>query len=96
MNDLLFMTMYVQSCEFDATFTFKHIFLVIYKVVLCTDVSYMFIVCVCILQAVDELLAYNADPCLPLTHGVGSALCVASSTEFEHRRTPDGRINLVL
>ena len=50
---------------------------------------------VCIFQAIDELLAYNADPCLPLTHGVGSALCVASSTEYEHRRNPDNRLKLV-
>ena len=47
------------------------------------------------LQAIDELLAYGADPCLPLTHGAGSALCVASSTEYEHRRTPQARIDLV-
>ena len=33
-------------------------------------------VSLCIFQAIDELLAYNADLCLPLTHGVGSALCV--------------------
>ena len=46
-------------------------------------------------QAIDELLAYGADPCLPLTHGVGSALCIASSTEFEHRRTPQARLALV-
>ena len=43
----------------------------------------------------DELLLYGADPCLPLTHGVGSALCVATSTEYENRRTPDARIKLV-
>lgn len=46
-------------------------------------------------QAIDELLAYNADPSLPLTHGVGSALCVASSTEYEHRRSIQLRIQLV-
>jgi hypothetical protein len=49
----------------------------------------------CPLQAVDELLAFGADPCLPLTHGVGSALCVASTTEFEHRRAPNDRLLLV-
>ncbi|XP_064638742.1 ankyrin repeat and MYND domain-containing protein 1-like isoform X2 [Lineus longissimus] len=45
--------------------------------------------------AIDFLLKYCADPSLPLTHGVGSALCVASSTEYEHRRTIDGRIALI-
>ncbi|CAH1780583.1 unnamed protein product [Owenia fusiformis] len=46
-------------------------------------------------MVIDELLAWNANPSLPLTHGVGSALCVATSTEHEHRRTPQGRIQLV-
>ncbi|GFR59996.1 ankyrin repeat and MYND domain-containing protein 1 [Elysia marginata] len=45
--------------------------------------------------AIDELLLFGADPSLPLTHGVGSALCVASSTEHEHRRTIQGQIHLV-
>ncbi|XP_062566386.1 ankyrin repeat and MYND domain-containing protein 1-like, partial [Saccostrea cucullata] len=36
--------------------------------------------------AIDELLAYYCDPSLPLTHGVGSALCAATSTEYEYRR----------
>lgn len=39
-----------------------------------------------IFQAIDELLTYNCDPSLPLTHGVGSALCAATSTEYEYRR----------
>ena len=51
--------------------------------------------CICILQAIDELLSYGADPSLVLTHGVGSALCVASSTEHEERRSIEGRIKLV-
>ncbi|XP_048745481.2 ankyrin repeat and MYND domain-containing protein 1-like isoform X4 [Ostrea edulis] len=36
--------------------------------------------------AIDELLLYFCDPSLPLTHGVGSALCAATSTEYEYRR----------
>lgn len=46
-------------------------------------------------SAVDELLKNGANPSLSLTHGVGSALCVASSTEYEHRRPIQGRINLI-
>ncbi|KAI8772528.1 ankyrin repeat and MYND domain-containing protein 1 isoform X1 [Biomphalaria glabrata] len=45
--------------------------------------------------AIDELLSYGADPSLPLTHGVGSALCVANNPEFEHRRTIQARLQLV-
>merc|ERR1712154_468098 len=45
--------------------------------------------------AVDELLLFGADPSLKLTHGVGSSLCVATSTEWEHRRTLQARIQLV-
>lgn len=37
-------------------------------------------------QAIDELLNFHCDPSLPLTHGVGSALCAATSTEYEYRR----------
>ena len=48
-----------------------------------------------ILQAIDELLKYKANPSLLLTHGNGNALCVASHTAYEHRRSPDGRIDLV-
>ncbi|XP_078310811.1 ankyrin repeat and MYND domain-containing protein 1-like isoform X2 [Crassostrea virginica] len=36
--------------------------------------------------AIDELLNFHCDPSLPLTHGVGSALCAATSTEYEYRR----------
>ncbi|KAK6167259.1 hypothetical protein SNE40_021334 [Patella caerulea] len=46
-------------------------------------------------MAIDELLTYGADPSLPLTHGFGSALCVATSTEYEHRRAIQARIQLV-
>ncbi|KAK7484268.1 hypothetical protein BaRGS_00024517, partial [Batillaria attramentaria] len=46
-------------------------------------------------SAVDELLLNGANPSLPLTHGVGSSLCAASSTEYEHRRPIQHRINLI-
>ncbi|XP_070538152.1 ankyrin repeat and MYND domain-containing protein 1-like isoform X2 [Ptychodera flava] len=45
--------------------------------------------------AIDELLAHKANPSLPLGHGIGSALCAASNTAFEHRRTPQQRIQLI-
>ncbi len=45
--------------------------------------------------AIDELLAFGADPNLPLTHGVGSALCAATSPEHEHRRSAKQRVQLV-
>ena len=47
------------------------------------------------LQAVDELLAHHIDACQVLACGVGSALCVAASTQFENRRAPEKRIALV-
>lgn len=43
----------------------------------------------------SELLRRGADADLPLTHGIGSALCQACSIQFETRRTLDGRIALV-
>ncbi|XP_064614840.1 ankyrin repeat and MYND domain-containing protein 1-like [Liolophura sinensis] len=45
--------------------------------------------------AIDELLFHGANPSLQLTHGVGSALCVASSTEYEHRRTVTQQLALI-
>lgn len=49
-----------------------------------------------VFQAIDELLTFNCDPSLPLTHGVGSALCAATSTEYEYRRTNiNQRLHLV-
>ncbi|XP_078613135.1 ankyrin repeat and MYND domain-containing protein 1-like [Branchiostoma floridae x Branchiostoma japonicum] len=45
--------------------------------------------------AIDELLEFGADPSLPLSHGVGSALCAASSIACEHRRPPHARIALI-
>ncbi|XP_062901058.1 ankyrin repeat and MYND domain-containing protein 1 [Mobula hypostoma] len=46
-------------------------------------------------QAVDELLAHGADPNLPLTHGLRNALSVALSTEYEDKRSLQGRVALV-
>lgn len=46
-------------------------------------------------QAIDVLLAFLGDPSLVLTHGVGSALCVAASTEYEYRRPITTRLALV-
>ena len=46
-------------------------------------------------QAVDELLGHGVNASLPLTKGVGSALCVASNTDYEGRRSPEDRLKLV-
>ena len=43
----------------------------------------------------DELLVYGNDVSLPLSHGVGSALCAATNTAYEYRRPMSGRIQLV-
>ncbi|XP_033096142.1 ankyrin repeat and MYND domain-containing protein 1-like isoform X2 [Anneissia japonica] len=45
--------------------------------------------------AIDELLAFSANPSLPLGQSIGSALCVSSNTVFEFRRSPQDRINLI-
>lgn len=47
------------------------------------------------LQSIDELLVYGNDVSLPLTHGVGSALCASTNTAYEYRRPMTGRIQLV-
>ncbi|XP_052537255.1 ankyrin repeat and MYND domain-containing protein 1 isoform X1 [Tympanuchus pallidicinctus] len=45
--------------------------------------------------AVVELLKHGADPNLPLSGAVESALCAAVSTTYEHQRTAAQRIALV-
>jgi hypothetical protein len=48
-------------------------------------------------ETIDLLLKCNlCDPNMPLTHGVGSALCVISSTLYEHKWLPAERIKLVI
>ncbi|XP_033085516.1 ankyrin repeat and MYND domain-containing protein 1 isoform X3 [Trachypithecus francoisi] len=44
---------------------------------------------------VKELLTHGADPNLPLTKGLGSALCVACDLTYEHQRSVDGRLALI-
>ena len=47
-------------------------------------------------EAIDLLLKSNlCDPNLPLTNGVGSALCAISSTLYEHQWTPNERVKLI-
>ncbi|XP_031792419.1 ankyrin repeat and MYND domain-containing protein 1 isoform X4 [Piliocolobus tephrosceles] len=44
---------------------------------------------------VKELLTHGADPNLPLTKGLGSALCVACDLTYEHQRSVDDRLALI-
>jgi len=44
---------------------------------------------------VEALLSSGADPNLHHSHGIGSALCVATYTQNEAKRSPDARIALV-
>lgn len=43
----------------------------------------------------EALLSSGADPNLHHSHGIGSALCVATYTQNEAKRSPDARIALV-
>ncbi|XP_021103095.1 ankyrin repeat and MYND domain-containing protein 1 isoform X3 [Heterocephalus glaber] len=44
---------------------------------------------------VEELLSCGADPNLPLTRGLGSALCVVCDLAYEQQRSTDNKITLV-
>uniref|UniRef100_H0XES3 Ankyrin repeat and MYND domain containing 1 n=1 Tax=Otolemur garnettii TaxID=30611 RepID=H0XES3_OTOGA len=44
---------------------------------------------------VKELLSQGVDPNLPLTKGLGSALCVACDLNYEHQRSVDGKLALI-
>ncbi|XP_031792418.1 ankyrin repeat and MYND domain-containing protein 1 isoform X3 [Piliocolobus tephrosceles] len=46
-------------------------------------------------KVVKELLTHGADPNLPLTKGLGSALCVACDLTYEHQRSVDDRLALI-
>lgn len=50
---------------------------------------------VCVAQVVKELLAQGADPNLPLTKGLGTALCVVCDLFYEQQRTTENKIALV-
>jgi len=46
-------------------------------------------------QAVEALLSGGADPNLQHSHGIGSALCAATFTQNEAKRSLAARIALV-
>ncbi len=47
-------------------------------------------------QAVDELLAGGADPNLPLTRHVGSALCALANISYDRGPCPRNKVKLVI
>lgn len=51
-------------------------------------------VCLCV-QVVKELLSQGADPNLPLTKGLGTALCVVCDLAYEQQRSIENKIALV-
>lgn len=51
-------------------------------------------ICLCV-QVVKELLSQGADPNLPLTKGLGTALCVVCDLVYEQQRSIDNKIALV-
>lgn len=51
-------------------------------------------VCLCV-QVVKELLSQGADPNLPLTKGLGTALCVVCDLAYEQQRSTENKIALV-
>ncbi|XP_054535632.1 ankyrin repeat and MYND domain-containing protein 1 isoform X13 [Pan troglodytes] len=46
-------------------------------------------------KVVKELLTQGADPNLPLTKGLSSALCVACDLTYEHQRNMDSKLALI-
>ncbi|XP_053454311.1 ankyrin repeat and MYND domain-containing protein 1 isoform X3 [Nycticebus coucang] len=46
-------------------------------------------------KVVKELLSQGVDPNLPLTKGLGSALCVACDLNYEHQRSVDSKLALI-
>lgn len=56
------------------------------------------VLCVLMLfsQAVDELLAGGADPNLPLTRRVGSALCALANINYDRGPHPRNQVKLVI
>lgn len=63
---------------------------------LLSDLFLTVLVLILVHQAVDELLAAGADPNLPLSCRVGSALCAAANIHYNSGPHLRNRIKLVL